>query len=149
LKKGFSYTTNSYLSYAVGKGQKLSSQNYVKLLLISIWIVTVCLWALLHLFKSVIIEHFTTDDEMAKHFNHIFFIATNIFMFFDNTQYSLGAVLRAVGKERYACYVNLICYHCIGMPLSLILVFIFKFRLMGVWITLTIIIFLISALFYL
>ena len=79
----------------------------------------------------------TTDEEMKHYFSIIYSMATNIFIIFDNTQFTLGSILRAAGEEQFACNMFLIVYIIIGVPIDLFLIFIVKVNVIGLWIFIT------------
>jgi len=45
-----------------------------------------------------------------------------------------GGVLRSRGSQSLGALLNFICYYIIGIPLGLILAFVYDFALYGLWI---------------
>uniref|UniRef100_A0AAY4DRL4 Multidrug and toxin extrusion protein n=1 Tax=Denticeps clupeoides TaxID=299321 RepID=A0AAY4DRL4_9TELE len=86
--------------------------------------------------KSVIGYIFTSDQKIAAMAADIF----NVYcfsQFFDALCICMG-ILVGCGQQKIAAVVNLIGYYCIGLPLSVTLMFVAKLRAVGFWLGLLI-----------
>ncbi|KAL9656575.1 hypothetical protein ABK040_012158 [Willaertia magna] len=61
-----------------------------------------------------------------------------IFQFVDGLQAIFGGILRGVGKQTMGAVANLVGYYVIGLPLGSVMAFVFGWKLMGLWLGLTI-----------
>lgn len=75
---------NSYLGNVVGAGLKKESRNLMKISLLTILCVAGSNYILSILLEGLFIEYFTSSKEVEYYFKKIYFIGTNIFLFFDN-----------------------------------------------------------------
>uniref|UniRef100_A0AAY4DUB0 Multidrug and toxin extrusion protein n=1 Tax=Denticeps clupeoides TaxID=299321 RepID=A0AAY4DUB0_9TELE len=87
--------------------------------------------------KSVIGYIFTSDQKIAAMAADIF----NVYcfsQFFDALVCICMGILVGCGQQKIAAVVNLIGYYCIGLPLSVTLMFVAKLRAVGFWLGLLI-----------
>ncbi|XP_045146745.1 multidrug and toxin extrusion protein 2 isoform X2 [Echinops telfairi] len=87
---------------------------------------------LLSILKNKLGHIFTNDEEVINLVNQLLPIYI-IFHVFEAICCVYGGVLRGTGKQTFGAIVNLIMYYVIGLPLGVILIFVVRMRIMGLW----------------
>lgn len=85
--------------------------------------------------KSFLADQFA-QDEYKDIFFKIYDLGSIFFIFGDVYQVTTGTILRSLGLHDFAALFMFIGYYCMGMPLSVILVYVAKLEVYGVWIAL-------------
>ncbi|XP_075389056.1 multidrug and toxin extrusion protein 2 [Tenrec ecaudatus] len=87
---------------------------------------------LLSILKNELGHIFTNDEEVINLVNQLLPIYI-IFQVFEAICCVYGGVLRGTGKQSFGAIVNFIMYYVIGLPLGVILIFVVRMRIMGLW----------------
>lgn len=74
------------------------------------------------IFRHAISHMFTNDDEISDLVEQLIIVLA-ILQFLMNIYYSLIAVYRAFGLQKYAAIIVIVCYYAFSLPLTLILLF--------------------------
>lgn len=91
-----------------------------------------------------LIELFTHDPQVLAVGPSLLWIAA-AFQIFDGVQTVCTGALRGLGETRAPMIANLVGYWIVGLPLGLILCFVLKWGVYGMWIGLTLALIVISS----
>ncbi len=83
-----------------------------------------------------LIELYTHDSSVLALGPSLLWIAA-VFQIFDGIQTVSTGALRGLGETRVPMFANFVGYWVLGLPLGLILCFVFKWGVYGMWIGLT------------
>ncbi|XP_074535823.1 multidrug and toxin extrusion protein 1-like [Halichoeres trimaculatus] len=87
--------------------------------------------------KSVIGLIFTSDETIVGHISHL--MNAYIFLqFFDGLVCVSTGIFLGTGKQKIPAVANFIGYYCIGLSLSVTLIYVAKLRVLGFWLGLLI-----------
>ncbi|XP_058415633.1 multidrug and toxin extrusion protein 2 isoform X3 [Diceros bicornis minor] len=87
---------------------------------------------LLSIVKNKLGRIFTNDEEVIALVNEVLPIYI-IFHLFEAICCAYGGVLRGTGKQAFGAIVNAIMNYVVGLPLGIILTFVVRMRIMGLW----------------
>ncbi|XP_035929358.1 multidrug and toxin extrusion protein 2-like [Halichoerus grypus] len=87
---------------------------------------------LLSLLKNKLGHIFTNDEEVIALVNKVLPIYI-VFQLFEAVCCVYGGVLRGTGKQAFGAIVNAITYYVVGLPLGIVLTFVVRMRIMGLW----------------
>ncbi|XP_044105284.1 multidrug and toxin extrusion protein 2 isoform X2 [Neovison vison] len=87
---------------------------------------------LLSLLKNKLGHIFTNDEEVIALVNKVLPVYI-IFQLFEAVCCVYGGVLRGTGKQAFGAIVNAIMYYVLGLPLGIVLTFVVRMRIMGLW----------------
>ncbi|XP_032176422.1 multidrug and toxin extrusion protein 2-like [Mustela erminea] len=87
---------------------------------------------LLSLLKNKLGHIFTNDEEVIALVNKVLPVYI-VFQLFEAVCCVYGGVLRGTGKQAFGAVVNAIMYYVIGLPLGIVLTFVVRMRIMGLW----------------
>ncbi|XP_032697183.1 multidrug and toxin extrusion protein 2-like [Lontra canadensis] len=87
---------------------------------------------LLSLLKNKLGHIFTNDEEVITLVNKVLPVYI-VFQLFEAVCCVYGGVLRGTGKQAFGAIVNAIMYYVIGLPLGIVLTFVVRMRIMGLW----------------
>ena len=119
-------------------GEKIGANNvavakqYFKIMSITTLTFLAALQLLVYVLKEEIVALFTSDPDVFKLANASVFIIIVTFTP-DMIQGSLQGVIRALGIQRVASYYSLASYYLLGIPLALVLTFVFDMGVIGLW----------------
>ncbi|XP_058490980.1 multidrug and toxin extrusion protein 1-like isoform X1 [Solea solea] len=82
--------------------------------------------------KSVIGFMFTSDEKIVALVSHLM-NAYCFLQFFDGLVCVCTGIFLGTGKQKIPAVANFVGYYCIGISLSIILVFVAKLRILGYW----------------
>nr|KAF6398841.1 solute carrier family 47 member 2 [Molossus molossus] len=87
---------------------------------------------LLSLLKNKLGYIFTNDEEVIALVDKVLTIYT-VFQLFEALCCVYGGVLRGTGRQAFGATVNAIMYYVIGLPLGIVLAFVVRMRIVGLW----------------
>uniref|UniRef100_A0A452R654 Multidrug and toxin extrusion protein n=1 Tax=Ursus americanus TaxID=9643 RepID=A0A452R654_URSAM len=87
---------------------------------------------LLSLLRNKLGHIFTNDEEVIALVNKVLPIYI-VFQLFEAVCCVYGGVLRGTGKQAFGAIVNAVMYYVVGLPLGIILTFVVRMRIMGLW----------------
>ncbi|KAM7067009.1 multidrug and toxin extrusion protein 2 isoform 2-T2 [Molossus nigricans] len=87
---------------------------------------------LLSLLKNKLGYIFTNDEEVIALVDKVMTIYT-VFQLFEALCCVYGGVLRGTGRQAFGATVNAVMYYVIGLPLGIVLAFVVRMRIMGLW----------------
>ncbi|XP_045842351.1 multidrug and toxin extrusion protein 2 [Meles meles] len=87
---------------------------------------------LLSLLKNKLGHIFTNDEEVIALVNKVLPVYT-VFQLFEALCCVSGGVLRGTGKQAFGAVVNAVMYYVVGLPLGVVLTFVVRMKIMGLW----------------
>nr|XP_055161012.1 multidrug and toxin extrusion protein 2 isoform X1 [Nyctereutes procyonoides] len=87
---------------------------------------------LLSVLKNKLGHIFTNDEEVIALVNKVLPIYI-VFQLFEAICCVYGGVLRGTGKQAFGAIANAVMYYVIGLPLGIVLTFVVRMRIMGLW----------------
>ncbi|XP_040484272.1 multidrug and toxin extrusion protein 2 [Ursus maritimus] len=87
---------------------------------------------LLSLLRNKLGHIFTNDEEVIALVNKVLPIYI-VFQLFEAVCCVYGGVLRGTGKQAFGAIVNAVMYYVVGLPLGIVLTFVVRMRIMGLW----------------
>ncbi|VVB18118.1 unnamed protein product [Arabis nemorensis] len=89
-------------------------------------------WVIIMIFHNQIAWIFTSSEEVLMAVNKLtLLLAFTVLL--NSIQPVLSGVAVGSGWQSYVAYINLGCYYCIGVPLGILMGWVFKFGVMGIW----------------
>ncbi|XP_061129956.1 multidrug and toxin extrusion protein 1-like [Syngnathus typhle] len=137
---GISAAVSVRVGNALGAGNIEQAKLSSKVSIICAFIVAFFVGLTITLAKSVIGYIFTSDLEILKRVAEILIV----FVFLhhsDAVAGVCGGVIRGVGKQKVGALCNLVGHYFIGFPIGLALTFAAKLNILGLWIGLTLCVF--------
>ncbi|XP_019497074.1 PREDICTED: multidrug and toxin extrusion protein 2 isoform X1 [Hipposideros armiger] len=89
---------------------------------------------LLSILKNKLGHIFTNDEDVIALVNKVLPIYI-VFHLFEAICCVYGGVLRGTGRQAFGAIVNAIAYYVIGFPLGIVLTFVVRMRIMGLWLS--------------
>ncbi|XP_074176292.1 multidrug and toxin extrusion protein 2 isoform X5 [Rhinolophus sinicus] len=89
---------------------------------------------LLSILKNKLGHIFTNDEDVIALVNKVLPIYV-VFHLFEAMCCVYGGVLRGTGRQAFGAIVNAIMYYVIGLPLGIVLTFVVRMRIMGLWLS--------------
>ncbi|KAG2284581.1 hypothetical protein Bca52824_055801 [Brassica carinata] len=90
-------------------------------------------WVIIMLFHNQIAWIFSSSEAVLAAVNKLtVLLALTVFLNSVQPVLSVGVAVGS-GWQSYVAYINLGCYYCIGIPLGILMGWIFKFGVMGIW----------------
>ncbi|WZZ37431.1 hypothetical protein YC2023_020832 [Brassica napus] len=89
-------------------------------------------WVIIMLFHNQIAWIFSSSEAVLAAVNKLTVLLA-LTVFLNSVQPVLSGVAVGSGWQSYVAYINLGCYYCIGIPLGILMGWIFKFGVMGIW----------------
>uniref|UniRef100_A0A8C0MBL8 Multidrug and toxin extrusion protein n=1 Tax=Canis lupus familiaris TaxID=9615 RepID=A0A8C0MBL8_CANLF len=87
---------------------------------------------LLSILKNKLGHIFTNDEEVIALVNEVLPIYI-VFQLFEAICCVYGGVLRGTGKQAFGALANAVMYYVIGLPLGIVLTFVVRMGIMGLW----------------
>ncbi|KAK2111062.1 hypothetical protein P7K49_010808 [Saguinus oedipus] len=94
--------------------------------------ISLVLGTLISILKNQLGHIFTNDEDVIALVGQILPVYS-IFHVFEALCCVYGGVLRGTGKQAFGAAVNAITYYVIGLPLGILLIFVVRMRIMGLW----------------
>ncbi|XP_061131562.1 multidrug and toxin extrusion protein 1-like [Syngnathus typhle] len=137
---GISAAVSVRVGNALGAGNIEQAKLSSKVSIIFAFIVAFFVGLTITLAKSVIGYIFTSDLEILKRVAEILIVF--IFLHLSDAVAGVcGGVIRGVGKQKVGALCNLVGHYFIGFPIGLALTFAAKLNILGLWIGLTLCVF--------
>ncbi|KAM9818336.1 multidrug and toxin extrusion protein 1-like [Syngnathus typhle] len=137
---GISAAVSVRVGNALGAGNIEQAKLSSKVSIICAFIVAFFVGLTITLAKSVIGYIFTSDLEILKRVAEILIVF--IFLHLSDAVAGVcGGVIRGVGKQKVGALCNLVGHYFIGFPIGLALTFAAKLNILGLWIGLTLCVF--------
>ncbi|KTF78896.1 hypothetical protein cypCar_00014258 [Cyprinus carpio] len=131
---------------ALGAGETAAAILTSKVSLISAAVIAIFQGFILGSTKTVIGYIFTSDEAIAELVSQLLNIYCPLQFFNGILGVGMG-ILLGTGQQKIAAIANLFGYYCIGLPSSIVLMFIAKLQVAGFWLGLLIAVFLLAIFF--
>uniref|UniRef100_A0A2K5SIX3 Multidrug and toxin extrusion protein n=1 Tax=Cebus imitator TaxID=2715852 RepID=A0A2K5SIX3_CEBIM len=96
--------------------------------------ISVVLGTLISILKNQLGHIFTNDEDVITLVGQVLPVYS-VFHVFEAVCCVYGGVLRGTGKQAFGAAVNAITYYVIGLPLGILLTFVVRMRIMGLWLS--------------
>ncbi|XP_037106043.1 multidrug and toxin extrusion protein 1-like [Syngnathus acus] len=146
LPLGISAAVSVRVGNALGAGNIEQARLSTKASIICAFIVAFCVGLTITLAKSVIGYIFTSDLDILKRVAETLMVF--VFLHLSAAVAGVcGGVIRGVGKQKVGALCNLVGHYFIGFPIGLALTFAAKLNILGLWIGLTVSVFMQATFF--
>uniref|UniRef100_A0A2K5JSB1 Multidrug and toxin extrusion protein n=1 Tax=Colobus angolensis palliatus TaxID=336983 RepID=A0A2K5JSB1_COLAP len=108
--------------------------------------ISVVLGTVISILKNQLGRIFTSDEDVIALVSQVLPVYS-VFHVFEAVCCVYGGVLRGTGKQAFGAAVNAITYYIIGLPLGILLTFLVRMRIMGLWLGMLACVFLATAAF--
>ncbi|XP_032125094.1 multidrug and toxin extrusion protein 2 isoform X3 [Sapajus apella] len=96
--------------------------------------ISMVLGTLISILKNQLGHIFTNDEDVIALVGQVLPVYS-VFHVFEAVCCVYGGVLRGTGKQAFGAAVNAITYYVIGLPLGILLTFVVRMRIMGLWLS--------------
>nr|XP_012327493.1 multidrug and toxin extrusion protein 2 isoform X1 [Aotus nancymaae] len=94
--------------------------------------ISLVLGTLISILRNQLGHIFTNDEDVIALVGQVLPVYS-VFHLFEAVCCVYGGVLRGTGKQAFGAAVNAITYYVIGLPLGILLTFVVRMRIMGLW----------------
>ncbi|WBW75504.1 MatE family transmembrane transporter [Schizosaccharomyces osmophilus] len=107
-------------------------------------LIGLCITSLMVIFRNHWAYLFTSDKDVVQLVAKLVPLCA-LMNIADNTQCVAGGVLRGQGRQRIGGIVNFVAYYILALPIAIILCFYLDWGLFGLWVGITVAVFVIAA----
>ncbi|XP_029964793.1 multidrug and toxin extrusion protein 1 [Salarias fasciatus] len=118
---------------ALGAGQTEQAKLSAKMTLLSAGSIAVCFAILFGSLKEHISYIFTYDEQIRKRVAEVMSFYA-VFLFVDGLSAASSGVIRGAGKQKVGAFCIVVGYYALGLPTGIILMFVAKLGILGLWI---------------
>jgi len=141
---GISVACSTRIGNALGAGSANRASAAAKLSLGLACIMSILLGAALFVFRSSLPVLFTGDAEIGEYCSTLLYLAA-LFQFPDAINATVQGIFGGSGRQALGAKMNFVAYYLVGLPLAITLAFHFHQNLKGLWIGMTLSLFLVAA----
>ncbi|PNI18624.1 SLC47A2 isoform 4 [Pan troglodytes] len=131
---------------ALGAADTVQAKRSAVSGVLSIVGISLVLGTLISILKNQLGHIFTNDEDVIALVSQVLPVYS-VFHVFEAICCVYGGVLRGTGKQAFGAAVNAITYYIIGLPLGILLTFVVRMRIMGLWLGMLACVFLATAAF--
>ncbi|XP_030684070.1 multidrug and toxin extrusion protein 2 isoform X1 [Nomascus leucogenys] len=131
---------------ALGAADTVQAKRSAVSGVLSIVGISLVLGTLISILKNQLGHIFTNDEDVIALVSQVLPVYS-VFHVFEAICCVYGGVLRGTGKQAFGAAVNAITYYVIGLPLGILLTFVVRMRIMGLWLGMLACVFLATAAF--
>ncbi|EAW50906.1 hypothetical protein FLJ31196, isoform CRA_f [Homo sapiens] len=117
---------------ALGAADTVQAKRSAVSGVLSIVGISLVLGTLISILKNQLGHIFTNDEDVIALVSQVLPVYS-VFHVFEAICCVYGGVLRGTGKQAFGAAVNAITYYIIGLPLGILLTFVVRMRIMGMW----------------
>ncbi|XP_021784518.2 multidrug and toxin extrusion protein 2 isoform X2 [Papio anubis] len=143
---GFSIGVCVRVGMALGAADTVQAKRSAVSGVLCIVGVSVLLGTVISILKNQLGRIFTSDEDVIALVSQVLPVYS-VFHVFEAVCCVYGGVLRGTGKQAFGAAVNAITYYIIGLPLGILLTFLVRMRIMGLWLGMLACVFLATAAF--
>ncbi|XP_028938374.1 multidrug and toxin extrusion protein 2 isoform X2 [Ornithorhynchus anatinus] len=133
LPMGLSLAACVRVGMALGAGDPEQAKKSSSTALHCTGLLFLVMGSLLTAFKDSLAYIFTDDEEVSALVGKVMPIYI-VFNLFESLCCICGGVLRGIGKQAFGAIVNAVGYYVIGLPLGIVLIFVVRIRVVGLWV---------------
>ncbi|XWS42755.1 hypothetical protein CRYUN_Cryun16bG0041500 [Craigia yunnanensis] len=130
---GFLTAASVRVSNELGRGNAEAAKFSMKVILCTSLCIGVFFWALCLIFGHQIGYLFTSDEEVAKSVADLS-VLLSFSVLLNSVQPILSGVAIGSGRQSMVAYVNICSYYVVGVPLGILLGYVGKMEVKGIWI---------------
>ncbi|EPS67803.1 hypothetical protein M569_06972, partial [Genlisea aurea] len=120
------------VSNELGAGKCKSAQRVLSAVLFLSMLELIVAIAALSFGRYVIGYAFSNETRVVDYVKDMVpFLCSSIFT--DGLQAVLSGIVRGIGRQQIGAYINLAAYYIVGIPVALLLGFVFDFKGKGLW----------------
>ncbi|EYU35646.1 hypothetical protein ABFS82_10G144700 [Erythranthe guttata] len=120
----------------LGRGDVKAVKFSIKVLMSTTAIIGVFFWILCSVFSKKLGYLFTSEEEVAQTVSDLALLL-GITVLLGSIYPVLSGVAVGAGLQSKVAIVNLICYYAIGVPIGVVLGYVFNLQVQGIWLGLT------------
>ncbi|KAJ4970617.1 hypothetical protein NE237_003716 [Protea cynaroides] len=132
LSFGFLAAASVRVSNELGRGSAKAAKFAIKVVVATSLIIGVVPWALVLAFRHKVSYIFSISVKVANAFADLSILLA-VTLLLNSIQPVLSGVAVGAGWQSIVAYVNIICYYCVGLPLGLLLYYVFNQSVKGMW----------------
>ncbi|KAK4490346.1 hypothetical protein RD792_001022 [Penstemon davidsonii] len=129
---GFNAAISVRVSNELGAGNPIAAKFSVVVVSITTMLIAVVCTAIVIATRDVFPYLFTNSEAVAKETTRLSILLA-LTVLLNGLQPVLSGVAVGAGWQAIVAYINIGCYYIVGLPLGLILGFVFDFGSMGIW----------------
>ncbi|PIN15841.1 hypothetical protein CDL12_11524 [Handroanthus impetiginosus] len=129
---GFNAAISVRVSNELGAGNARAAKFSVVVVSITTVVIGVVCTAVVLGTKDFFPYLFTNDEAVAKETTRLSILLA-LTVLLNGLQPVLSGVAVGAGWQSVVAYINIGCYYIVGLPLGILLGFVFKFGTMGIW----------------
>ncbi|XP_022719939.1 protein DETOXIFICATION 24-like [Durio zibethinus] len=130
---GFLTAASVRVSNELGMGNAKAAKFSMKVITCTSLCIGVFFWALCLIFGHQIGYLFTSDEEVAKSVADLS-VLLSFSVLLNSVQPILSGVAIGAGRQSMVAYVNICSYYVVGVPLGILLGYVAKMEVKGIWI---------------
>ncbi|XP_022746411.1 protein DETOXIFICATION 24-like [Durio zibethinus] len=130
---GFLVAASVRVSNELGRGNAKAAKFSIKVIICTSLCIGVFLWAMCLIFGQQIGYLFTSDEDVAKSVADLS-VLLSLSVLLNSVQPILSGVAIGAGRQSMVAYVNICSYYVVGVPLGIILAYVAKMDVKGIWI---------------
>ncbi|XVE62450.1 hypothetical protein DITRI_Ditri06bG0119000 [Diplodiscus trichospermus] len=130
---GFLTAASVRVSNELGRGNAKAAKFSMKVVIYTSLCIGVFFWALCLIFGHQIGYLFTSDKEVAKSVAELS-ILLSFSVLLNSVQPILSGIAIGAGRQSMVAYVNICSYYVVGVPLGILLGYVAKMEVKGIWI---------------
>ncbi|KAK4480312.1 hypothetical protein RD792_013381 [Penstemon davidsonii] len=129
---GFNAAISVRVSNELGAGNAIAAKFSVVVVSITSMLISIVCMAIIIATRDIFPYLFTNSEAVAKETTRLSILLA-LTVLLNGLQPVLSGVAVGAGWQGIVAYINIGCYYIIGLPLGLILGFVFDFGSMGIW----------------
>lgn len=129
---GIGNATGSYVGNSIGRKDEKQCKTYIKAGLTCTLIYTIAFLIVIIKYRVEILHLYTKNIEIEYYFLEIIPYYC-FYLSFDNLSIVVSGIVKGIGKQYQALKIILLIIYCFGLPIQIILTFVFKQEILGLW----------------
>ncbi|XVF30685.1 hypothetical protein REPUB_Repub16aG0079500 [Reevesia pubescens] len=130
---GFLTAASVRISNELGRGNAKAAKFSMKVIICTSLCIGVFFWALCLIFGDQIGYLFTSNEEVAKSVADLS-VLLSFSVLLNSVQPILSGIAIGAGRQSMVAYVNICSYYVVGVPLGILLGYVAKMEIKGIWI---------------
>ena len=132
LPLGISYSASALTGNFLGEGKIDLSKKFAQMAVIFDIILTSIIVIVLGTCQEGVSRLFTNEPDVIRIFKNTIWVLL-IYIWFDTIHGVQSGIIRGLGRQSYGSLYTLFCYYILGMPIALVLCFVAKMGIAGLW----------------
>ena len=132
LPLGISYSASALTGNYLGENKIDLAKKFAQMTVVFDIILTSIVVLILGTCQDQVSSLFTKEPEVTRIFKQTMWVLL-IYIWFDTIHGVQSGIIRGLGRQSYGSIFTLFCYYILGMPLALVLCFVAKMGIQGLW----------------